>query len=72
MQLQPLDPALHAANLALTGRKTERAASRFASIELRDVGSSIHAERKTLAWEMAAITAVGMAALLGVTALWFY
>jgi hypothetical protein len=72
MDLPTPDPALQAANLALHGRKTERAASRFASIQLRDMGASLQAERRTLGWEMAAVAAVGFAAVLGVTALWFY
>jgi hypothetical protein len=66
------DPAIQAANLALQGRKTERAASRFASIQLRDVRTSANAERRNLAWEMAAVAAIGVAALLGVAGLWMY
>lgn len=66
------DPALAAANLALQGRRPLRTASRFASIQLRDMEGSARAERRNLAWEMAAVLAVGMAALVGVAGLWLY
>lgn len=59
-----LDPALKAANQALTGRRT-REASRFASIELR------FAQSGSEAWEFAAVVAVGVAAALFVLGLWF-
>lgn len=72
MELPSPDPALQAANLALQGRKTPRAASRFASIELRDMASNVTRERRSLAWEMAALLAVGIAALVGVAGLWMY
>lgn len=72
MELQPNDPALQAANLALNGRKTQRAASRFASIQLRELESNSGAERRLIAWEMAAVTAVGLAAALSVLGLWLY
>lgn len=70
-QEQP-DHALRAANLALSGRRVERAASRFASIELRSVDSTLPSDRRSLAWEMAAVCSVGGAALLLVIALWFF
>ena len=59
----PIDPALAAANLALTGKR-RRQASRFASIELESI------DRKADAWEAAAMIAVGTAALLAVLAAW--
>lgn len=49
-----------------------RTASRFASIQLRDMESSVRRERRDLAWEMAALLIVGVAALLGVAGLWLY
>lgn len=60
-----LDPALRAANLALTGRK-HREVSRLASIELRFVDS------KSGPWEAAAMLAVGVLAMLSVAAVWFW
>jgi hypothetical protein len=72
MELPTPDPALQAANLALQGRRAPRAASRFASIELRDVASNVVRERRSMAWEMAAVLAVGIAALLAVAGLWLY
>jgi hypothetical protein len=59
-----LDPALRAANLALTGTR-QREASRFASIELR------FTDPRTGPWEIAAMTAVGLASLLLVVGCWF-
>jgi hypothetical protein len=58
-----LDPALRAANLALSGRR-QREASRFASIELR------FPDARTGPWEAAAITSVATAAALMVVGLW--
>lgn len=72
MDSPTVDPALQAANLALHGRRPLRTASRFASIQLRDMESSVRRERRNLAWEMAALLAVGLAALLGVAGLWLY
>ncbi len=75
MEPEQPDPALRAANLALTGRRMERAASRFASIELRGIESkmgSSTSDRKHIAWEMAAMFSVGTAALFLVVALWFF
>ena len=62
---QPLDTALRAANLALTGQQ-RREASRFASIELR------FADRRTGPWEMAAMASVALAAFMIVLAVWFW
>ena len=61
---QVLDPALRAANQALSGRR-RREASRFASIELR------FADPRTGPWEVAAMTSVAVAAVLLVVGLWF-
>ncbi len=58
-----LDPALRAANLALSGRR-QREASRFASIELRFPDS------RTGPWEAAAMASVAFAAGLLVLGLW--
>ena len=58
------DPAIDAANLALTGKR-HRQASRFASIELESVS------RAAESWEAAATLVVGLAALLSVLGLWF-
>jgi hypothetical protein len=60
-----LDPALRAANLALSGRK-HREVSRLASIELRFVDS------QSGPWEAAAMVAVGLTAVLVVLAAWFW
>jgi hypothetical protein len=59
------DPALRAANLTLSGRK-HREVSRLASIELRFV------DAKSGPWEAAAMISVGLLALLGVLAAWFW
>jgi len=61
---QVLDPALRAANQALSGRR-RREASRFASIELR------FTDPRTGPWEVAAMTSVAVAAVLVVVGLWF-
>ena len=60
-----LDPALRAANIALSGRK-HREVSRLASIELRFVDS------QSGPWEAAAMVAVGLSAVLAVLAAWFW
>lgn len=60
-----LDPALRAANSALSGRK-HREVSRLASIELRFVDS------QSGPWEAAAMVAVGLSAVLTVLAAWFW
>jgi hypothetical protein len=61
---QLLDPALRAANVALTGRR-RREATRFASIELR------FADPQTGPWEVAAMASVALAAMLIVLGFWF-
>jgi hypothetical protein len=58
------DPALRAANLALSGRR-RREASRFASIELR------FTDPRTGPWEIAAIASVALASVLIVLGMWF-
>ena len=63
-QEQHLDPALRAANVALSGQR-RREASRFASIELR------FTDPRTGPWEMAAMVSVATAAVLLVLGLWF-
>lgn len=60
-----LDPALRAANLALSGRK-HREVNRLASIELRSV------DAQSGPWEAAAMMSVGLFALLVVCAAWFW
>lgn len=59
-----LDPALRAANQALSGRK-RREVSRIASIELR------FTDARSGAWEALAMVSVGVATVLGVIAVWF-
>ena len=59
-----LDPALRAANQALSGTR-QRAAVRFASIELR------FSDPRTGPWEIAAMAAVGFASVLFVLGCWF-
>ena len=61
---QNLDPALRAANLALSGRK-RREVSRIASIELR------FTDARSGAWEALAMVSVGLATVLGVIGVWF-
>ncbi len=58
------DPALRAANLALSGRR-RREASRFASIELR------FTDPRPGPWEIAAIGSVALATVLIVLGVWF-
>ena len=62
---EALDPALRAANLALSGRK-HREVSRLASIELRSV------DAQNGPWEAAAMLSVAVFALLFVVAAWFW
>ena len=57
------DAALRAANLALSGRE-RRDASRFASIELRWV------DPRNSPWEVGAILAVALAAVLIALGVW--
>lgn len=59
-----LDPALRAANLALSGRK-RREVSRIASIELR------FTDARSGAWEALAMISVGVATVLAVLGVWF-
>ena len=61
---QVLDPALRAANHALSGSR-RREASRFASIELR------FTDPRTGPWEVAAMTSVAVASMLFVIGVWF-
>jgi hypothetical protein len=64
MDVETLDPGLRAANGALSGR-SQREASRFASIELR------FTDPRTGPWEVAAMTSVAMASFLVVLGVWF-
>ncbi|HLV20031.1 MAG TPA: hypothetical protein VKZ49_04085 [Polyangiaceae bacterium] len=57
------DPAIRAANHALSGRR-QRQASRFASIELR------FTDPRTGPWEVAAMFTVAVASLLLVIGVW--
>jgi hypothetical protein len=59
------DPAIRAANLALSGRK-HREVSRLASIELRFV------DAQSGPWEAAAMISVALLSLLAVVAVWFW
>ncbi len=61
---QVFDPALRAANLALSGRK-RREVSRIASIELR------FTDGRSGAWEALAMISVGVATALCVIGVWF-
>ena len=63
-QEQIFDPALRAANVALSGRK-RREVSRIASIELR------FTDARSGAWEALAMISVGVATVLGVLGVWF-
>jgi hypothetical protein len=60
-----LNPALRAANLALSGRK-HREVTRLASIELRFV------DAQSGPWEAAAMICVALLAMLAVLAVWFW
>ncbi len=61
---QIFDPALRAANVALSGRK-RREVSRIASIELR------FTDARSGAWEALAMVSVGVATVLCVIGVWF-
>lgn len=61
---QIFDPALRAANVALSGRK-RREVSRIASIELR------FTDARSGAWEALAMISVGVATVLCVIGVWF-
>ncbi|HKY39804.1 MAG TPA: hypothetical protein VJN18_27890 [Polyangiaceae bacterium] len=63
-EIEPIfDPALRAANRALSGRRRE--VSRIASIELR------FTDARSGAWEALAMLSVGIATVLGVLGVWF-
>lgn len=64
MEVEILDPALRAANVALLGR-SQRETSRFAAIELR------FSTNRSRPWEAAAMASVALMALLAVAGLWF-
>jgi hypothetical protein len=70
MNPDQLDPALQAANLALTGRRMQRAASRFASIQLRGIDEPPRSDRQHVIWEVAAVASIAMAAVLTVFGVW--
>lgn len=61
---QIFDPALRAANQALSGRQ-HREVSRIASIELR------FTDARSGAWEAMAMLSVGVATVLCVLGVWF-
>ena len=65
MEVEILDPALRAANVALLGR-SQRETSRFAAIELR-----FSSNNRSRPWEAAAMASVALMALLAVAGLWF-
>lgn len=62
---ETFDPALRAANLALTGRK-HREFNRIASIEHRSI------DARNGPWEAVAMLSVGVFTLLFVCAAWFW
>jgi hypothetical protein len=62
-QMYEIDPALRAANLAMSGSK-HREVTRLASIELRG------GDARSNVWEVAAMASVGVLALLVVVAVW--
>lgn len=70
MDSEAPDHALQAANVALTGRRMERTASRFASIQLRSVQGPPRSDRQHMMWEMAAVGSVALATVLVVFGLW--
>lgn len=78
MQLESVDPALQAANLALAGRRIERTTTRLASVQLRSLGGQAPAHSQMgrgsqhhVAWEAGAMLAVGVLAFLLVVGIWF-
>ena len=77
MQLESVDPALQAANLALAGRRIERTTTRLASVQLRslttpsDVGTITRTAQRYVAWEAGAMLAVGLLAFCAVVGIWF-
>lgn len=73
MQLESVDPALQAANLALAGRRIERTTTRLASVQLRSLGdeaSMARSAQRHVAWEAGAMLAVGLLALSLVIGIW--
>jgi hypothetical protein len=71
MDHDPSTRALSAANLALAGRRLERTANRFASVELRELMRRPGLDPRHLAWEIAALMSVAVAAVLCVAGVWF-
>ena len=63
VQTYDIDPALRAANLAVSGSK-HREVARLASIELRA------GDPRSSAWEVAAMASVGILALFVVVGIW--
>lgn len=63
VQTYEIDPALRAANLAVSGSK-HREVARLASIELRS------GDPRSSAWEVAAMASVGVLAVLVVVGVW--
>lgn len=77
MQLESIDPALQAANLALAGRRIERTTTRLASVQLRSLGSGsvppqtlARSSQNHVAWEAGAMLAVGLLAFVFVIGVW--
>lgn len=77
MQLESVDPALQAANLALAGRRIERTTTRLASVQLRSLGSGsvapevpARSSQHHVAWEAGAMLAVGLLAFVFVIGVW--
>jgi hypothetical protein len=76
MQLESVDPALQAANLALAGRRIERTTTRLASVQLRSLASGNDANtlarsaQRYVAWEAGAMLAVGLLAFCAVVGVW--
>jgi hypothetical protein len=64
MEDEPINAALAAANVALSG-KSQSYGNRLASIELRAV------DAHTGAWEIAALVSVALATTLAVVGVWF-
>lgn len=77
MQLESVDPALQAANLALAGRRIERTTTRLASVQLRslstpsEAGMLARSAQRYVAWEAGAMLAVGLLAFCAVVGVWF-
>lgn len=79
MQLESVDPALQAANLALAGRRIERTTTRLASVQLRSLSSGAvpdglsvaRSAQRHVAWEAGAMLAVGVLAFFLVVGVWF-